>query len=76
MESIENRPITIQEYRDRLAKKTCSIKELSEILGVSYPKTLQISRIEGFPMIRIGRDKRVILSKIDTFLESHIGDIL
>jgi hypothetical protein len=66
----------IQEYRDKLKKKTCSVKELSEILGVSHDKALRITHIEGFPMLKIGRDRRTILSKLDDFLEEHIGDIL
>lgn len=76
MGNFETQPITIQEYRERLKIKTCSIKEFGEILGVSYAKALQVSRIEGFPMLKIGRSKRVILSKIDDFLVEHIGECL
>lgn len=66
----------IKEYRENLMKKTCNVKELAEILGVSYAKALRISRIEGFPFIKIGRDIRIILSKLDQFLEEHIGQVL
>lgn len=76
MEHLDNQPITIQEYRERLSKKTCSIKELSEILGVSQVKARRIAHIDGAPVLKIGRDYRIILSKLDDFLESHIGDIL
>ena len=76
MEHLESQPITIQEYREKLKKKTCNTKELAEILGISYAKALRITHIEGFPMISIGRDKRIILNKLDGFLEDHIGEIL
>lgn len=76
MNEIENQPITIQEYREELKKKTCNTHELAEILGVSYAKALRITRIEGFPKLKIGRDIRVILSKLDDFLEEHIGECL
>ena len=76
MDNLENQPITIQEYREKIQRKTCSLREFSEMLGVSYPKTLQLSHIEGFPMIKLGRDRRVILSKVDKFLEDHIGECL
>lgn len=66
----------IQEYREKVKKKTCSTKELSAILDVSYAKALRITHIEGFPLIQIGRDKRIILSKLDEFLENHIGECL
>lgn len=76
MEQIENQPITIQEYREKLQRKTCSLREFAEMLGVSYAKALQLSHIEGFPMLVLGRDRRVILSKVDEFLEAHIGECL
>lgn len=76
MEQLEKQPITIQEYREKLKKKTCNIKELSEILGVSKDKARRLTHIEGFPKIKIGRDIRIILSKLDDFLEDHIGEIL
>lgn len=76
MEQLEKQPITIQEYRDRLQKKTCNIRELAEILGVSVDKARRITHIEGFPKIKIGRDIRIILSKLDEFLEEHIGEVL
>ncbi|MDB2122848.1 helix-turn-helix domain-containing protein [Clostridium paraputrificum] len=76
MNEVEKQPITIQEYREKIKKKTCNIKELSEILGVSEAKARRIARIEGFPKLKIGRDIRVILSKLDDFLEEHIGECL
>jgi len=76
MDQLEKQPITIQEYRERLQKKTCNIKELAEILGVSVDKARRITRIEGFPKIKIGRDIRIILSKLDEWLENNIGSVL
>lgn len=76
MDQLEKQPITIQEYREKLKKKTCDTHELAEILGVSYAKALRITRIEGFTKLKIGRDVRVILSKLDDFLEGHIGECL
>jgi len=66
----------IQEYREKIKKKTCSMKEFAIIIDVSYAKALRISHIEGFPLLQIGRDKKVVLSKIDDFIETHIGQIL
>lgn len=68
--------VDIQEYRENLKKKTCDTKELAAICGTSYAKALRLTRIEGFPVIKIGRDKRIILSKLDEWLEEHIGECL
>lgn len=76
MNELENQPITIQEYREKLKKKTCNIKELSVILGVSEAKARRITHIEGAPVIRFGRDIRIVLDKLDNFLEEHIGECL
>ena len=63
----------IDEYRRELKKKTCSVEELAEMLGVSKNKAYQLTRIPGFPVIKIGRNKLIVLSKLDAFLESLIG---
>lgn len=76
MEQLEKQPITIQEYRDKVKKLTCNVTELAEILGVSVSKARRFVHIEGAPVVRFGRDYRIILSKLDAFLEEHIGDIL
>lgn len=76
MEDLEKQPITIQEYRERVKKKTCNVKELSNILDISEAKARRIAHIEGAPVLRFGRDIRFVLSKLDNFLEEHIGDVL
>ncbi|CUP24854.1 excisionase [Clostridium baratii] len=76
MEELKDQPITIQEYRERVKKKTCNVKELAQILEISEAKARRIAHIEGAPVLRFGRDIRFVLSKLDNFLEDHIGDIL
>ncbi|MBC8059302.1 MAG: helix-turn-helix domain-containing protein [Clostridiaceae bacterium] len=66
----------IQEYRKSLDCKTGNTKDLAKMLGVSEAKARRITHIEGFPKIKIGRDIRIILSKLDQFLEDNIGQIL
>ena len=68
--------VDIQEYKKNLERKTCSVKEFSKMLGISYEKALRLTRIEGAPILKIGRDKRIVLSKVDDFLNEHIGECL
>lgn len=63
----------MEEYRSKLQKKTCNAKELSQLLGVSVDKAYQLMRIDDAPVIKIGRNKLFILSKLDEFLETLIG---
>ena len=83
MEQLENEPKTMEEYREKyqnyrktIEKKTCKIKDLAEILDISMDKARRIARIETFPKVKIGRDTRIILSKLDEWLEEHIGECL
>lgn len=63
-----------KEHNDKINKKTCTIKEFAEMLGVSEKKARSISRISGCPLISIGRNKRILLNKVDEFLETLIGE--
>ena len=66
----------IEEYREKVKKKTCSIKELADIIGVSEVKARRLTHIADFPVIMIGRNRRIILSKLDEWLENHLGECL
>ena len=79
MEQTENRPMTMEEYREKyqnyrktIEKKTCKVSELAEMLDISMDKARRLVRIETFPKLKIGRDVRIILSKLDEWLEEHI----
>jgi len=83
MEQLENKPMTTEDYREKyreykkkIERKTCTIKELAEILDISVAKARRIVHIEGAPVLRFGRDYRIILSKLDEFLENNIGAVL
>ena len=68
--------IDVKEYRADVQKKTINTKEFAAMLGTSETKARRITHIEGAPVIKIGRDIRIILSKLDQFLEDHIGEVL
>lgn len=68
--------VDIKKYRVEVKRRTCTVKELAEKLDTSYAKALRLTRIEGFPCLSFGRDKRIVLSKLDEWLEDHIGQVL
>ena len=76
MEQLEHQPITIQEYRKKVDKLTCKIPELAEMLDISVDKARRLTHIEGFPCVRVGRDIRIILSRLDEWLSENIGKVL
>lgn len=55
-------------------EKLCySVKELGELFGVSLPVAYNISKIQGFPSISIGR--RVVIPKdaLKKWLDENVG---
>lgn len=66
----------LSEHREMIFKRTCTIKELAEMLNISEKKAREICRIEGCPIITIGRNKRILLNRLDHFLEGLIGEVI
>ena len=66
----------VEEHKRLLERKTCSVKELQEVLGISYTKANQLVHIEGFPSLKLGRSYRVIIDKLDAWLEENIGLVM
>lgn len=56
-------------------KKVINTKELSEMLDISIDKARQLTRAKNFPAIKVGREKKIILSRLDEWLEDNIGNI-
>lgn len=66
----------MEEYRKKLEKKTCTTKELAAILEISEAKARQLTRIKGFPVIKFGRNNRIVLALLDEFLKNNIGEVI
>lgn len=76
METLQQQNERITEYRRTIEKKTCTIKELSEYFGVSEARARQLTRIEDFPKIKFGRNVRIVVDKLDGWLDEHIGECM
>lgn len=54
-------------------KKTMTVKEFCQEYGIGKNKSYEIINSKGFPMFRCGRKIIIIRSKVDQWLENHIG---
>lgn len=63
----------IKQNDEVVKKKTVSVKEWAKTEGISYAKALKLSHAKGFPILKLGRDRRIIVSKLDEWLEKNIG---
>lgn len=66
----------IQEHKKNVDRKTYSVKELAEVLGVSENKARQLTHAKGFPVMVIGRKRLTIISKLDDWIEKNIGLVI
>lgn len=55
-------------------KKTMTVKEFSELMGIGYIKAYELTRSKGFPCIKVGKKILIITSKIDEWIENSIGN--
>ncbi|HII4525560.1 TPA: DNA-binding protein [Clostridium perfringens] len=63
----------MKEHNELVKKRTLSIKEWAEVEGISYNQALKFTHIEDFPIIKLGRERRVVVSRLDKWFEDHIG---
>ena len=55
-------------------KLTMSVKEMAGQLGISLPKAYELTHIEGFPVIHVGRKKIVLVEGFDRWLNDNMGN--
>lgn len=54
-------------------KKTMTVKEFADYIGVGYVKAYEITRSKDFPSFKVGKKILVISSKVDEWLDDCIG---
>ncbi|EGT4141811.1 TPA: DNA-binding protein [Clostridium perfringens] len=63
----------MKEHNELVKKRTLSIKEWAEVEGISYNQALKFTHVKDFPIIKLGRERRVVISRLDKWFEDHIG---
>ena len=52
-------------------KLTITVKELAQMLGISVPKAYEMTEIEGFPVMRIGKKKIIPVEQLKTWMAEY-----
>lgn len=65
----------IEDHKKDIRRRTLTIQELAEVLGTSENKARQITHSKGFPILILGKSRLTIISKLDEWLESNIGQL-
>lgn len=70
---MENITQKIREHNELIKKRTLSVKEWAKIEEIPYNQALRFSHAKDFPIIKVGRERRIIVAKLDDWFEKHIG---
>ena len=54
-----------------MEKVTMSVKELAEAMGVSLPKAYDMTEMAGFPLVRVGRAKKIPIEAFQRWLNAQ-----
>lgn len=52
-------------------KKTYSVTEAAEVLGISKSLMYRVIRMDGFPVIDLGRRKRIPIKSLEKWMEEQ-----
>ncbi|WP_034438579.1 helix-turn-helix domain-containing protein [Clostridium ihumii] len=63
----------IRKHKENIKRKTYTVKELAMILGVSENKARELTHAKDFPVIVLGKKRLTVISKLDDWLEGHLG---
>lgn len=74
MSSVVNLTEKVNEHRKNIEKKTLSVKEFAEVMGCSENAARQMCRRKDAPVVMVGNRYKVIISRIDSWLEQLIGE--
>jgi excisionase family DNA binding protein len=56
-----------------MEKVTMDVKELAKMVGVSLPRAYDLTEVEGFPVIRMGRRKIILVEEVRKWLKDNSG---
>ncbi len=55
----------------KVQKMTYSVREAADALGISIQKMYELTFIAGFPVLRLGRSKRIPIEQLNDWLRKN-----
>lgn len=65
----------IEDHKKKIERKTLTVKELAQVLGISENKARQLTHSKGFPVLVLGQSRLTVISKLDEWIEDNIGQV-
>lgn len=55
----------------KVQKMTFSVREAADALGISMQRMYDLTFIEGFPVLKIGRSKRIPIEQLNDWIRKN-----
>lgn len=65
--------LSMEKEKQKDERLTIGVKEAAEILGIGRNNLYAMMQCDGFPKIKVGKNYRIIKSRLTWWLENNIG---
>ena len=56
-----------------MEKLTLTVEEFAGMMNISRPKAYEMTHIQGFPVLTVGRKRLILLREIDSWLSKRVA---
>lgn len=70
---IEDLTEKVQAAKDKLEKRTLTVKELAKVLGIGETKARELCRSKGFPVLKVGNRYLIPITRFEEWLNNSVG---
>ncbi|MBS5799093.1 MAG: helix-turn-helix domain-containing protein [Clostridiales bacterium] len=56
-----------------MERRTLSVKELAQVMGIGENKARQLCKSKGFPCIKVGNRTLIPISRFEEWLNNSVG---
>lgn len=63
----------VEEQKKKIERLTLTVNEAAQVLGVGQNKMRQLTKVSGFPVIRVGTRILIPANKFETWINDNVG---
>lgn len=63
----------VKEHNKKIERLTLTVSEAASVLGIGQNKMRQLTKVQGFPVIKVGTRILIPTSKFETWINDNVG---
>ena len=63
----------VAEQKKNIERRTLSVKELAQVMGIGENKARQLCKSKGFPCIKVGNRTLIPITRFEEWLNNSVG---